>query len=416
MLLYFSILIGIAGQAVVQPADTLSPIIQFVYTSDAHYGITRHQFDGDSNVDARIVNDRMIAKINSLPSSTLPRDNGVNAGKPVGTVDYFIQSGDIANREEIPIQSASVSWAQFTRGYIDGLTLKDRSGKPATMLIVPGNHDVSDAIGFYKKMQPLTDPASMIGIYNLMMQPAVPKTKANFHYPADKINYARDIGGIHFLFLTIWPDSANRRWMEKDLENVSAGTPVIIVAHDPPEGDAAHFINPNGDHDINAKDRFENLLEEWSKDKQPPPAIASTIKKPNPSPARDANNQPSPTASGNQPAPDAKPQNDSIEQLGFVAFLKAHPNIKAYFHGHNNWNQFYTYTGPGHDISLPSFRVDSPMKGRYSSKDETKLSFQLISIDTGSKTMTVRECLWNRNPAHPESEVSWGESITISLK
>lgn len=421
-LLCFLIIMSINGQARSMPTDTVSPIIQFVYTSDAHYGITRHQFDSDSNVDARIVNARMIAKINSLPAMTLPMDQGVNAGLPVGAIDYFIQSGDIANREEIPIQSATVSWAQFRDGYIQGMTLKDKSGKPATLLIVPGNHDVSDAIGFYKKMQPPTDPASMIGIYNLMMHPAIPKTSTDFHYPADKINYSRDIGGIHFLFLTIWPDSANRRWMEMDLQKVNAGTPVIIVAHDPPEGDAAHFINPNGAHDINPKDRFENLLEEWSKDKQDKqasPADASVSPNPATRPApkqasQVLNTQPAPVAK-DMPAPDAKPQNDRIEQLGFVAFLKAHPNIKAYFHGHNNWNQFYTYTGPDNDIALPVFRVDSPMKGKYSSKDETKLSFQLISIDTASKTMTVRECLWNATPAHPENAVSWGESITISL-
>ena len=393
-----------AGQSAI---DTLSPVIQFVYTSDAHYGITRHQFDGDSNVDARIVNDRMIAQINTLSEMTLPQDHGVNAGQPVAAIDYLIQSGDIANRQEIPYQSASVSWGQFVHGYKEGLTLKDRSGAPVSLLLVPGNHDLSDAIGFYRKMQPLTDPASMVGIYNLMRSPSVPKTAASFHYPVDKINYSGDIGGIHFLFLTIWPDSANRIWMEEELKKISAGTPVIIVAHDPPEGDAAHFINPNGAHDINAKDKFENLLEEWSKDPQdvaPRPAQPSGIPALIARPAKDTAN----------PA-DGKPQNDRIEQLGFVAFLKAHPNIKAYFHGHNNWNQFYTYTGPDHDIQLPTFRVDSPMKGKYSSKDETKLSFQLISIDTRSRTMTVRECLWNTVPSDPAQKVVWGETITIAL-
>jgi len=144
------------------------------------------------------------------------------------------------------------------------------------------------------------------------------------HRTADKVNYSRDIGGIHFLFVNIWPDSANRIWMEKDLKAVSTHVPVIIVAHDPPEGDAAHFTNPNGAHDINA-------------------------------------------------------------------------------------------TGPGHDISLPVFRVDSPMKGKYSSKDETRLSFQLVTIDTGSRKMTVRECLWNADPAGGDTDLFWGESVTISL-
>ncbi len=87
-----------------------------------------------------------------------------------------------------------------------------------------------------------------------------------------------------------------------------------------------------------------------------------------------------------------------VEQRGWVKFLKAHPNIKAYFHGNSNWNEFYVYKGPDNDVSLPVFRVDSPMKGKYSSKDETKLSFQLISIDSKALKMTVRECLWDTNP------------------
>ena len=234
-------------------------------------------------------------------------------------------------------------------------------------------------------MNPATDATSMAGIYNLMLHPATPRTGANFRYPADKINYSRNIGGICFLFINIWPDSANRIWMKKELALVSPQHPVIIVAHDPPDADAAHFINPNGNHAINEKDRFENLLEEHSKDPQ------------------DAMGE------------DGKPKDDRIEQLGFVAFLKAHPNIKAYFHGHNNWNEFYTYKGPQADISLPVFRVDSPMKGRLSSKDESKLSFQLITIDPADLTLTVRECLWNTDPAKPDTTPVWGESRTVHL-
>jgi hypothetical protein len=45
--------------------------------------------------------------------------------------------------------------------------------------------------------------------------------------------------------------------------------------------------------------------------------------------------------------------------------------------------------------------------------DETKLSFQTIVIDGDSKTMTVRECLWNTSGA--TSPLVWGETSTISL-
>jgi hypothetical protein len=384
-LLLSPILIPSLLRAAPAPADTLHPVIQIVFTSDVHFGITRPAFDGDSNVPSVKVNARLVSKINHLPTLSLPYDNGVDAGGKVGPVDYIMIAGDIANREEVPIQSAAASWDQFRHDYLEGITLRDHRDRPTAFLLVPGNHDVSDAIGFYRKMDPLTDASSMTGIYNLMLQPATPKTSASFHYPQDRIDYERTIGGVCFLFITIWPDSANRIWMEQELARTDPRIPVIIVAHDPPDGDPAHFTNPNGDHGINARDRFENLLDEYSKD--PNPDFGD----------------------------DGKPKDDRIEQLGFVKFLKAHPNIKAYFHGHNNWNEFYTYKGPEGDVHLPAFRVDSPMKGKTSSKDERRLSFQLISIDPVSRILTARECLWNTDPSQPDAAPVWGESCTIQL-
>jgi len=101
-------------------------------------------------------------------------------------------------------------------------------------------------------------------------------------------------------------------------------------------------------------------------------------------------------------------------QRGFVAMLKRHKNIVAYFHGNDNRNQFYTYPGPDNDVSLNVFRVDSPMKGSVSGKDAadgigdpSKLSFQVVTIDSAAKNMTVREYLWNTK--------TWGASRTVSL-
>jgi len=56
------------------------------------------------------------------------------------------------------------------------------------------------------------------------------------------------------------------------------------------------------------------------------------------------------------------------------------------------------------------------MKGEYSAKDETLLSFQLISLDAKNQQLTVRECLWNTQPLNAESKVVFGKSATISLK
>jgi hypothetical protein len=134
---------------------------------------------------------------------------------------------------------------------------------------------------------------------------------------------------------------------------------------------------------MTAQNKFENLVAEYYKDGL--------------------------TASGDD-------GNTDIEQRGWVKFLQKHPNIKAYFHGNSNWNEFYVYKGPDNNVSLNTFRVDSPMKGKYSAKDETKLSFQLISLDPAKQSITVRECLWDTNPSNPSTQVVFGDSKTVSLK
>jgi hypothetical protein len=357
--------------------------IQFIFTSDAHYGLTRPAFQGGVDVDAHIVNAAMIAQINTLPGVLLPTDGGLRAGQPVGAVDFLEESGDIANRSEIvgarAIQSAAVSWRQFETDYIRGLTLKDHLGRTAQIFIVPGNHDASNATGFYKPMTPAIDKTSMIEIYTRMMAPSTPKTAATYDYDRDKVLASRDLGGVHFVFVTVWPDSVARAWMENDFKRVSSATPIIIFAHDQPDAEAKHFRNPNGAHDINDRDQFENLLADEFKDGH---AVTGT---------------------------------STIEQAALEDFVRRHPNVTAYFHGNSNWNQFYDWTGPRRTIALHTFRVDSPMKGAVSAKDETRLSFQLVTINPGARTMTARECLWDPDPNHPSAPVGWGASTTVSL-
>jgi hypothetical protein len=173
------------------------------------------------------------------------------------------------------------------------------------------------------------------------------------------------------VFLTVWPDSIGRAWLARDLERVSPSTPVVVFTHDQPDAQSKHFTNPNGSHDINAVDRFENLLSDTFADGK------------------------------------TTGDNDTLEQAAWEDFVRLHPNITAYFHGNSNWNEFYEWKGPRRAIALHTFRVDSPMKGKYSESDETKLSFQVADIDTRSMTMTVRERLWNT--------ASWGASTTVSI-
>ena len=361
----------------------ISPVINMVFSSDAHYGINRIKFRGDSNVSSHIVNGAMIQQMNSMPYLILPADNGIKSGQKVGYIDFVVQTGDIANRMEAPIQSASSSWGQFEMDYMQSVKLKGHDGKPAKLLLIPGNHDISNAIGFPKPLKPLTDPTAMVKIYNLMLKPVKPLNNTDYDYHTEKVNYSFNIMGIHMMFITLWPDSAERIWMQKDLDTVAKTTPVIIFTHDQPECESKHFTNPLPPYNMTEENKFQNLTEEHYKEGY----VAA--------------------------ADDGATQ---IEQRGFVKFLKQHPNIRAYFHGNSNWNEFYTYHGPDNDVNLPVFSVDSPIKGKFSAKDETLLSFQLISINPMSQDLTVRECLWNTHPLQKDQKVIFGKSATVSLR
>ena len=117
--------------------------VRFVFTSDAHYGITRTHFRGADDVPATVVNRALVDAVNRT-----------------GPLDFVVEGGDVANRAEETelgaIQSAAISWAQFHHDYVDGLTVTDAGGQKAPLYIVPGNHEVSNAIGFYKPMRPPT--------------------------------------------------------------------------------------------------------------------------------------------------------------------------------------------------------------------------------------------------------------------
>jgi predicted MPP superfamily phosphohydrolase len=325
-------------------AQAPSHQIRFVFTSDAHYGITRPLFRGRADAPGSAVNAALVAQFNTLTAVA-------------GPVDFLVEGGDIANRSEAgeKIQPAAVSWAQFTHDYLDHLTVRTSAGAKTPVYVVPGNHDVSNAIGYEKPMQPAIDRTSMTEIYNLMMAPAR-VASATYDYATDRVLTSRDIDGVHFVFLTIWPDAIGRAWLARDLERVTPSTPVVLFTHDPPDGDPKHF---------------SDML----------------------TPATDA----------------------AAEPAAWEAFVSRHPNVAAYFHGHSNWNEFYDWTGPRHSIALHTFRVDSPMKGKLSQRDETKLSFQVATIDTAARTLTVRECLWNTHPNDPSAPLAWGTSATVNL-
>ena len=333
--------------------------VQFVFVSDPHFGINRKVFHGEKDVDARYANAEMVAKINTLPGLSFPADGELKAGQAIGAFDFVVVGGDIANRQEAATlaQSASKSWKEFSRIYLEGLSLKDASGKSSSVFIVPGNHDASNAIGYIKRLDPKTDATSMVEIYNRMMLPQVPLTKDGFDYGKHKIRYSRDVNGLHLVFLQIWPDAEELRWLEQDLARLPSGTPVLLFVHDEPEGEAKHFVNPNGEHDINKKDKFENLLGE--------------------------------TFAGGSKADDKA----TVHERVLASFMKKHPEIKAYFHGNSHVPDLKVWLGPDYDLMLPTFSVHSPVKGEQSAKEERLLSFQVATVDLDERRITVRECL-----------------------
>ncbi|HIJ88653.1 MAG TPA: hypothetical protein HPP97_13405 [Desulfuromonadales bacterium] len=368
---------------------------QFVYTSDSHYGITRPAIDGTATtVTGQAVNAALVSTINALQSTTtpvgIPCDGGVNAcTTTVGALDFVAHTGDITNRMETAsaVQSASASWDQFNIDYLTGLAVTDRYNTKAPMYLVPGNHDVSNAIGYYKAMNPLFDATAYVNIYNLMMKPTTLLTNTGFigatpnattaaaSYAANKVYYSKDLGGVHFVFLNMWPDSAARAWMESDLRKVSSTTPVVLFTHDEPAVETKHLMNPNSPYTINSTNKFENLV------------LGEAL--------------------GGLSSVAAITGASTVEQAALATWLKNHKNVVAYFHGNTNYNEFYTFAGPNADISLNVFRVDSPMKGNFSATAPGLLSYQVISIDPAAANMTVREYLWNTK--------TWGASKTVSL-
>lgn len=346
--------------------STQGSVLQFVYTSDAHYGITRKKFQGNTNVNATAVNQVLINKLNLLPTFSIPKDGGVNAGNVVGAVEFVANTGDFCNRYESNVGSVASSWESFLAQYINGITLKKRDGSRAEVLYTIGNHDVSNAIGYTK---PITkDPLAFINTYNNMVKPSVPITAETFDYTQHKVHFSKEIDGIQFLFINMWPDGVERAWINGALN----GKPAILFTHDEPAIEAKHLLSPNGRDDF--ANKFENLVE-----------ITGT------------------TASAST----------DEHQADLAQWLKQTPAVKAYFHGNTNYNEFYNFTVSG--LSLPVFRVDSPMKGDESSNDETRLSFQLVSIDTKSGKMTVREVLYNSKASADDKSIEWGESKTVQI-
>ena len=104
-------------------------------------------------MDARVVNAALVARMKtSCRPRPFPKDGGLRSASPIGAIDFVVDTGDIANREE-----AAPAAAPGGRGVVEPvpepttsqtLRLKNADGDIAPVFVVPGNHDASNAVGF----------------------------------------------------------------------------------------------------------------------------------------------------------------------------------------------------------------------------------------------------------------------------
>lgn len=334
--------------------------IRFVFVSDLHYGLTR-EFRGREGVSSDEVCRTMADSLLALQDRCFPDDGGVGARERVGAFDFVVCGGDIANRMEEGVQPAAASWTQFERTWY--------APHFPILYVLPGNHDISNAIGYTRPLSPARDATSIAQIYNRTMHPAEPATDDTYDYARDRIRGVFVCEGIGFAFAGMWPDSQMRAWLDGQLCD---SIPCLLFSHAEPEMEAKRFTNPYGDHSINRTDGFENL-------------VCDTC------------------SVGRKEKP-------LREYRDMAAFLRRHAEVKAWFHGHTNYNEYYRWLGPDGDLDLPVFRVDSPMKGEVSEGDESQLSFQVVTVDPEMRRMTVREYRWNSTGA-----AMWGASRTVDL-
>ncbi len=131
--------------------------IRFVFMSDPHYGL-ECEFRG---------HEASAEEVNRIMAGT------------VGSLDFIVCGGDIANRMEDGVQPAAVSWQQFAATWL----VPDM---PPVRLLA-GNHDLSNAIGYVRPLSPERDATCAAEIYNRTMQPDTLRTGATFDYATDKV-------------------------------------------------------------------------------------------------------------------------------------------------------------------------------------------------------------------------------------
>ena len=291
------------------PASARAREAHFVFTADQHYGMSRPAFRGCTDVSADTVNAAMVEAINSLVDAVFPLDGGVMAGKAVGGAEYVISAGDIASKltgaGTGPALTASQCWELFKRQYCGGVALKNSGGRKAEILAIPGNHEISTALGRYPPAFPLPDAGAMVGMFNRAHNASL--RPEEYDFAAHKVTMARDLAGVRLLLVQLWPDEEARAYIAREIAASPADTPIILVCHFPPGVSAVYRESPER--------KFGAVPE---------------------------------NTCGTVPA-DAAGQARIVElsreeRRAFAGFIKQHPSIVAYFHGHHHNNHSWVFT------------------------------------------------------------------------
>lgn len=372
---------GLLGLALATTAMAANSVT-FVFTADSYFGINRKEFQGDKAVDARYANRDMVQKINSLPNQTFPQDGELRSGEKIGAIDFVVHGGSIAHMMAAATitQSAADSWKEFDREFLQGIQLKNAQGEKAPLFYIPGVHDLTNAIGYYKRLDPKTDPSIPMQVYNRLVAPETPVSKKDFDVRKHVSLYSRTVQGIHLVFTQVWPDAQQREWIAQDIAKLPAGTPVLLFANVEPDAPSKLFINPNGKGDVNKDDKFENVIGEVFQ-------------------------------GGTKVEDKSKPHEKALAE-----FVKAHPQIQGYFHGNTGLSDIKVWMGTEGDLFLPTYSVDSPVNGAISAKQEELVSFLVVTVDRDAQQTTARIVHWNADPKKKKGPLQWGNSASFGFR
>ncbi len=181
--------------------------------------------NSDTHFTSRNVptNDKVcIQAMNGLPSTAYP--SAIGGYIAVAAADITcgdLCDGGLNTRDTGTGRTYESQWTGydycFSRYGVIGNTIRLKYPNYA----VAGNHDIYRTFG----------NASLGG----QSWYAVNKLKARYALPYDfssgNVYYSVDMDGVHFASIGVWPDVGVTAWLTADLDQLPAGTPVVLFCH-----------------------------------------------------------------------------------------------------------------------------------------------------------------------------------------